>query len=138
MNITIETIVSVPLNEVWSAWVTPEDIIKWNFASEEWHCPKAELDLVMSGRFNYRMEAKDGSMGFDFEGEFTEIRPQQKIKFNLFDDRPVLVEFQALTDGVKVIETFKAETENPIDMQRDGWQCILNNFKKHVEATYSK
>ncbi|GGX71419.1 SRPBCC family protein [Saccharospirillum salsuginis] len=134
MNISIETEVNAPLRAVWDAWVTPEDITQWNFAIDEWCCPRAELDLVAGGRFNYRMEAKDGSAGFDFEGEFTDINPYQSIHFKLGDDREVEVRFTETQNGVRVIEKFEAEDENTAEQQRQGWLSILNNFKQHVES----
>lgn len=134
MKISIEIEVDAPLSTVWDAWVTPEDITRWNFALDEWCCPRAELDLEAGGSFNYRMEAKDGSMGFDFEGNFTEINPYKSIHYKLGDDRNVEVQFIETQNGVKVIETFEAEDENSAEQQRQGWLSILNNFKKHVES----
>jgi len=134
MKITIETEVNAPLATVWAAWVTPEDITAWNFASDDWCCPRAELNLEPGGHFTYRMEAKDGSFGFDFGGQFTAITPQQHIQFNLGDDRVVNVEFIATENGVRVVESFDAENENSAEQQKQGWQSILNNFKKHVES----
>jgi uncharacterized protein YndB with AHSA1/START domain len=133
MKISIETEVKASLSGVWDAWVTPDDIIHWNYAIEEWCCPKAEIDLVAGGEFNYRMEAKDGSMGFDFKGEFTEITPQKTIHYKLKDDREVKVEFIESGHTVKVIETFETDGEHTAEQQKQGWQSILNNFKKHVE-----
>lgn len=134
MEISIETEVNAPLSTVWDAWVTPEDITRWNFAIDEWCCPKAELDLEVGGSFNYRMEAKDGSAGFDFEGEFTEITPYKSIHYTLGDDREVEVKFIETKNGVRVVETFEAEDENSAEQQKQGWLSILNNFKKHVEG----
>ncbi len=134
MKISIETEINAPLSMVWDAWVTPEDITRWNFAVDEWCCPRAKLDLEAGGSFNYRMEAKDGSAGFDFEGEFTEIYPYKSIHYKLGDDRKVEVQFTETQSGVKVIETFEAEDENSAEQQRQGWLSILNNFKKHVES----
>lgn len=134
MKISIETEVKASLTAVWNAWVTPEDITSWNYAIDEWYCPKAEIDLEVGGKFNYRMEAKDGSMGFDFEGTFTEINPQKSIRFELEDSRVVTVDFSESAEGVRVIETFDAEDENSAEQQKQGWQSILNNFKKHVES----
>ena len=134
MKISIETDVKSTLANAWYAWVTPEDITNWNFAIDEWCCPNAVINLEVGGKFNYRMEAKDGSMGFDFEGEFTEITPLKAIRYKLEDDREVNIEFIETKNGVKVIETFDAEDENSAEQQRQGWQSILNNFKKHVEG----
>lgn len=133
MIITIQTTVNAPIEKVWDAWVTPDDIMLWNFASEDWSCPKATVDLREGNGFNYRMEAKDGSMGFDFEGTFTEIAEHEKIEYSLEDDRKVLVAFSETEGGVLVTETFEAEDEHSGEQQRQGWQAILNNFKKHVE-----
>lgn len=138
MKISIETEVNAPLSAVWDAWVTPEDISRWNFAIDEWCCPRAELDLEAGGSFNYRMEAKDGSAGFDFEGKFTEIYAYKSIHYKLGDDRKVEVQFTETQNGVKIIETFEAEDENSGEQQRQGWLSILNNFKKHVESKSSR
>lgn len=134
MKISIETEVNAPLSTVWDAWVTPGDITNWNFAVDEWCCPRAELDLEVGGNFNYRMEAKDSSAGFDFKGKFTEITPYKLIHFVLGDDREVKVQFIETENGVKIVETFEAEDENSAEQQRQGWLSILNNFKKHVES----
>ena len=134
MKISIETEVKASPAIVWSAWVTPEDITSWNFAIDEWCCPKAEVNLKVGGKFNYRMEANDGSIGFDFEGTFTKVTPIESIHFELEDNRVVTVEFMETANGVRVIETFEAEDENSAEQQRQGWQSILNNFKKHVES----
>ena len=133
MKITIETTVHAPIEKVWEAWVTPDDIMRWNFASEDWSCPKATIDLQEGNKFNYRMEAKDGSMGFDFEGTFTEIKEYSKIEYSLEDNRGVVVAFSKFESGVRVTETFEAEDEYTAEQQRQGWLCILNNFKRYVE-----
>lgn len=133
MKIVIETEVQAPLATVWDAWVTPKDITNWNFAIDEWCCPSAEVNLEVGGNFNYRMEAKDGSLGFDFEGTFTKIESNESIHFELGDNRVVTVEFIETINGVKVVETFEAEDENSAEQQKQGWQSILNNFKRHVE-----
>lgn len=134
MVITIQTNVAAPLSKVWDAWVTPEDITNWNFASKDWCCPKAEISLEIGGKFNYRMEANDGSMGFDFEGEFTAIQPHKNIKYKMADGREVKIEFFETDNTVKVVETFEAEDENSAEQQKQGWLCILTNFKKYVES----
>lgn len=133
MKITVETEVAAPPKQVWNAWVTPDHITKWNFAIDEWCCPRAEIDLKIGGTFKYRMEAKDGSFGFDFEGVFTKVAPQQSLHFKLGDDRLVTIEFQQTANGTRVAETFESEDENSAEQQKQGWQSILNNFKKHVE-----
>ena len=133
MKITIETEVAALPNVVWDAWVTPDHITKWNFAIDEWCCPTAEIELRAGGKFKYRMEAKDGTFGFDFEGVFTKVTPQQSLHFLLGDERLVTIEFTQTAIGTKVTETFDAEDENSAEQQKQGWQSILNNFKKHVE-----
>lgn len=134
MEISIEIEIDAKINDVWNVWVTPEEIINWNFATDEWCCPSAEINLVEGGKFNYRMEAKDGSMGFDFEGEFTKVDSFKSIHYKLDDGRTVKVEFINTKDGTKLVETFDAEDENSAEQQRQGWLCILGNFKKRVES----
>ncbi len=133
MEIAIETTVDAPIDRVWAAWVTPDDITQWNFASDEWCCPNATIDLTIGGKFNYRMEAKDGSMGFDFDGTFISLDPESAIEYALADGRTVKITFTQTDTGVRVIETFDAEDEHSAEQQRQGWQCILDNFKAHVE-----
>jgi uncharacterized protein YndB with AHSA1/START domain len=133
MKITVETKVAAPIEKVWDAWTTPEDIKRWNAASDDWHTTKATVDLRVGGAFSSRMEARDGSMGFDFAGTFTRIEKHKLIE-STFGDRALLVEFLSGKDGVTVRETFDAETTNPVEHQRQGWQAILNNFAKHVEG----
>ena len=133
MKVTIETIVKAPINKVWSAWTSPEDIKQWNAASDDWHTTQSSVDLREGGAFSSRMEAKDGSFGFDFAGIYTKVVTNELLEFT-FGDRAAKVEFLNGENGVLVRETFDAETEHPIEMQRQGWQSILNNFAKHVEA----
>lgn len=133
MKITVESIVNAPVATVWSAYTTPEDIRQWNTASDDWHTAKASVDLRVGGTFTSRMEAKDGSFGFDFAGTYTNIVPNELIEYS-FGDRTCLVEFVTGANGVTVRVTFDAETENPLEQQRQGWQAILNNFAKHVDA----
>ena len=133
MKVTIETTVKAPINKVWSAWTSPEDIKQWNAASDDWHTTQSSVDLREGGAFSSRMEAKDGSFGFDFAGIYTKLIPNELLEFT-FGDRVAKVEFLNGENGVMVRETFDAETEHPIEMQRQGWQAILNNFAKHVEA----
>jgi uncharacterized protein YndB with AHSA1/START domain len=132
-TITVESLVMAPTQKVWQFWTFPEHVTKWNFASDEWHSPSAQNDLRVGGKFHYRMEAKDGSFGFDFEGTYDEIKPEQLIAFTIGDGRKVKITFSDEGQGTRVIETFEAESVNPIEMQRNGWQAILNNFKKYVE-----
>ena len=133
MTITVETAVKAPLAEVWRAYTTPDDIIKWNAASDDWHTTKATVDLHEGGEFSSRMEAKDGSFGFDFAGTYTKIMPQKLIEY-AFGDRNATVEFVEGKDAITVRVEFEPETENDPEMQRSGWQAILDNFRKHVEA----
>jgi uncharacterized protein YndB with AHSA1/START domain len=133
MKITVEKIIKAPVSKVWDAYTTPDDIKQWNAASDDWHTTKATVDLREGGAFSSRMEAKDGSFGFDFAGTYAKIVPQKLIEYS-FGGRAGVVEFIAGADGVTVRSTFDAETENPMEMQRQGWQAILNNFAKHVEA----
>lgn len=134
MRISIDIEVNAPLREVWHAWVTSDDIVNWNFASEDWCCSSAVLDLDVGGKFKYRMETKDGSIGFDFRGEFTKIIPQKTLCFTLEDSREVEVEFSESGGGTRVVETFDSEDDSSVAQQRQGWLSILNSFKKHVEA----
>lgn len=133
MQITVQTLVSAPIDAVWRAWTTPADIQQWNAASDDWHTTRAEVDLRVGGRFCSRMEAKDGSMGFDFEGTYTEIVPQ-RLLVCAFGDRSMRVEFEPGATGVTVRETFDAESTHSIEEQREGWQAILDNFARHVEG----
>lgn len=132
--ITIEALINAPLAKVWAYWTEPAHIMKWNAASEDWHTPSATNDLRTGGTFTARMEAKDGSVGFDFGGTYTDVVPNQRIAYSMSDGRKVEVLFSEENGQTKVVETFDPETENPEDFQRAGWQSILNNFKKYVEA----
>ncbi|MDF1523502.1 MAG: SRPBCC family protein [Trueperaceae bacterium] len=134
MTITIETAVRAPLEAVWKAWTTPDDIVRWNAASDDWHTTTASVDLRVGGTFSSRMEAKDGSMGFDFEGTYTEVVAHERIAYAMDDGRTVLVELLPQDGAVLVRETFDAEATNPVEMQRQGWQAILDRFARHVEA----
>ena len=134
MKIEICVIVESSLEKVWSAWTEPKKNVKWNYATDEWCCPNAEVDLTVGGKFKYRMDAKDGSMGFDFEGKFVSIEQNSRIEFSLDDDRKVLVEFKELESGIQLKETFDAEDDLSGEQQREGWQSILNNFKQYVES----
>lgn len=135
MKITVQTVVSAPLERVWEAWTTPADIVLWNFASDDWCCPSAEIDLRVGGLWKARMEAKDGSFGFDFEATISALEPASLLQYSLGDDRLVDVRFSLTEAGVLVEESFDAEDENSAEMQRAGWQAILDNFRKHVEAS---
>jgi uncharacterized protein YndB with AHSA1/START domain len=131
--ITVKCNIDAPIEEVWQLWTTPEHITKWNNASEDWHTPYAENDLRTGGKFKSTMASKDGTMSFDFEGDYTKVENYSLIEYKLADDRKVSVYFISLEKGVEIIESFDPENENPEEMQRDGWQAILNNFKKYVE-----
>ena len=132
--LTVEATIIAPIDKVWQYWTTPEHITKWNFASDDWHSPKAENDLRVGGKFSYNMAAKDGSFSFDFWGIYDEVSPKEHLAITLGDNRKMTVNFIALGPETMVIESFEAEAENPIEMQEAGWQAILNNFKKYVEA----
>jgi uncharacterized protein YndB with AHSA1/START domain len=134
LKITIETLVKADLNTVWAAWNNPEDIKQWNAASDDWHTTQSTVDLREGSKFSSRMEAKDGSVGFDFEGTFTRIVAQKIIEYRLGDGRDVKVEFTEGADGILVRETFEAESQFDREHQRRGWQAILDNFARHVEA----
>lgn len=133
-RIRVETTVDAPLDQVWAAYVEPEHIVHWNAASDDWHCPRSTVDLREGGRFSSRMEARDGSMGFDFEGTWTAVEPHQRLQYRMDDDRMVDVAFSDGDQGVRVVVEFDAEEENPAEMQREGWQAILDNFRRYVEG----
>ena len=134
MKITVETTVAAPIEEVWRAYTTPEDIKQWNAASDDWHTTAATVDLREGGAFSSRMEAKDGSMGFDFDGTYTNIVQHKLIEYS-FGDRVAQVEFTDSPQGVGVRVTFDSESTHSIDEQREGWQAILDNFTRHVETS---
>lgn len=134
MKIIIEKLVNADLDAVWGAWNNPEDIKQWNAASDDWHTTESRVDLRDGGKFSARMEAKDGSAGFDFEGTYTRVVPRKLIEFKLEDDRTVKVEFAESEDGTHITETFDAETVNDPELQRLGWESILDAFAAHVEA----
>ena len=133
-QITVKNTVKGPVEKVWQYWTAPEHITKWNHASDDWHSPSAENDLRTGGKFSARMEAKDGSMGFDFAGVYDEVKPHQRIAYTLGDGRKVKVDFTSNGNDTDVSETFEAEDIHSIEMQRGGWQAILDNFKKYVES----
>ena len=137
MKITVETTVAAPIEDVWRAWTTPEDIKQWNAASDDWHTTAATVDLRVGGAFSSRMEAKDGSMGFDFAGTYTKIVPHELIEFT-FGDRVATVEFIRQGGQVVVRETFDAEETFTAEQQRQGWQAILDRFALHLEGRRGK
>jgi uncharacterized protein YndB with AHSA1/START domain len=131
--ITVEATVNAPVKKVWEFWGGPQHITKWCNASDDWHAPHAENDLRTGGKFSTRMEAKDGSFGFDFGGIYDTVKPHELIEYTMGDNRKVKIRFSKDGNATKVTETFDAESENPIEMQRSGWQAILNNFKTYAE-----
>ncbi|MBU4609776.1 SRPBCC family protein [Achromobacter sp. GG226] len=131
-RITVETRVHAPIATVWRAYTSPDDIRQWNFASPDWHCPAAQVDLREGGAFSSRMEAKDGSMGFDFAGTYTKVVQNERLEY-AFGDRQAVVEFHEDGDAVRVRVTFDPDGEYPRDMQASGWQAILENFARHAE-----
>lgn len=132
-TVTIQTTVHASIEKAWAYWTEPAHMMKWNFASNDWCCPSATNDLRTGGTFTSRMEAKDGSFGFDFGGTYTLVEPLQKIAYTMGDGRTVDVTFTTEGEMTKIVERFDAETQNSIQKQQDGWQAILNNYKKHVE-----
>ncbi|MEY5049848.1 MAG: hypothetical protein RLZZ175_3207 [Bacteroidota bacterium] len=132
--ITVETTVNASLNTVWDSFTNPTHITQWCFASDDWHAPYAENDIQTGGKFKTTMAAKDGSFSFDFEGEYSLVKSQEEINYFLEDGRTVKINFISEENSTKVIETFDPENENPADMQKAGWQAILDNFKKYTES----
>jgi uncharacterized protein YndB with AHSA1/START domain len=132
--LTVETTVNAPVEKVWEYWTSPEHITKWCSPSDDWHTPTAENDLRTGGKFSSRMEAKDGSMGFDFAGVYDEVRPNEYIEYTIGDGRKVDITFSSDGKQTKVVENFEAESINPIEMQQGGWQAIIDNFKKYTES----
>lgn len=132
--ITVETSVNAPISKVWKYWSGPEHIIKWNNASDDWHTPRAENDLRPGGKFLSRMESKDGRDGFDFEGVYDEVKENKLIAYTIGDSRKVTVSFSGNGNETRITETFEAENAHSLEMQRGGWQAILDSFKKYVET----
>ena len=133
-RIHTEAVVDVERARAWTLWNAPEHIVNWNFATDDWHCPSAENDLQVGGRLLYRMESIDGSFGFDFEGVYDEIAPEELIAYTLGDGRKVRTSFEATGGKTKIATAFDAESEHPAEMQRAGWQAILDNFKRYAES----
>lgn len=136
-SITIRATIKAPRDVVWKYLTEPAHVVHWNHASDDWHTTSAENDLQVGGKFNYRMEAKDGSFGFDFGGVYEQIVKEQLIRYSLGDNRKVSIELSGLGDVTVVTETFDAENENPLEMQQTGWQAILNNLKQYTESNKS-
>ncbi len=132
--ITVETTINTTIEKVWDCFTNPEHIVNWNYASDDWHTTAAKNDLKVNGIFSYRMEAKDGSFGFDFMGTYTVVKTFEEIAYTLGDNRKANIQFTQTAAGVSVVEIFEAENENPIELQQTGWQAILDNFKKYAEA----
>jgi uncharacterized protein YndB with AHSA1/START domain len=132
-KITVEVLINASPEKTWQFWTEPTHIVQWNNASDDWHTTKAHNDIKQGGQFNYRMEAKYGSWGFDFAGEYSKVLPFKEIHYTMADNRKVEILFLQQPNGTLVRETFEAETTNPIEMQQSRWQAILNNFKKHIE-----
>lgn len=131
--ITVQASIAAPVEKVWQAWTQPQHITQWNQASPDWHCPKAENDLRDGGKFSSTMAARDGSMSFDFEGTHAKVVQHKVIESAISDGRTMKVQFTPIPNGTQVTETFEAEGENPVEMQRAGWQSILDNFKQYTE-----
>jgi uncharacterized protein YndB with AHSA1/START domain len=134
IHITIETEINAPIEKVWRLWTSAEHIIHWNNASDDWHTPKASNDLSAGGKFVFTMAAKDGSVSFDFEGTYDEVIENQRIAYTTADERKVVISFLSSGNITRISETFEAENIHPAEMQRAGWQAILDNFKKYVET----
>lgn len=134
IKITVEATINAPIDKVWSYWTGPEHIKQWNAASDDWHTTAAENDLRVGGTFTSRMEAKDGSFGFDFSGVYDEVEKHERIVYSLGDERKTEIVFSSNGNQTTVTETFDAESQNPVEMQKAGWQAILDNFKKYTES----
>lgn len=134
-KISIQTILLADRKKAWVHYTEPIHIMQWNFASEDWYCPSASNELIPGGKFSWRMEARDGSFGFDFEGVYTDLVPLSKISYSLADQREVEISFSDLPEGTLVKIVFDAENENSLELQQFGWQSILNNYKSHTEKS---
>jgi uncharacterized protein YndB with AHSA1/START domain len=132
--ITVTADVAAPIEKVWKTWTEPEHIKQWCAASDDWHVPTATNDARTGGKFMTRMEAKDGSFGFDFEGVYSDVENHKRIAYDMADGRKVSIVFESNGEHTKITETFDPESQNPLEMQRGGWQAILDNFKKHTES----
>jgi uncharacterized protein YndB with AHSA1/START domain len=136
--ITLQITLAASLESAWRHWTEPAHVMQWNFADPSWHCPAASNDLRVGGRFNYRMAARDGSFAFDFEGMYDAVEPLARIAYHMPDGRSVRIQFeQTAEQQLLVTQTFDAETENPLEMQRAGWQAIMDNYKRLVESSGS-
>ncbi|MDW5289539.1 SRPBCC domain-containing protein [Formosa sp. PL04] len=133
-RITVQTKIKAPISKVWELYTQPNHIINWNFANDEWCCPNAKNDLKKGREFNFRMEAKDGSMGFDFTGKYENVVQNELITYKIMDGRNVDVEFSERKNEVHLKQIFDAEGTNSDEQQKNGWQAILDNFKKYAET----
>ncbi len=133
--VTVQIDVSATIQKAWDFLTDPQHIIQWNFASTEWECPSASHELKVGGALNYKMAAKDGTMGFDYKGTFTEIKPKELLEYTLDDGRKVSIRFREDNEMTSITESFEVEDENTLEMQRQGWQAILENFKTYIEST---
>jgi uncharacterized protein YndB with AHSA1/START domain len=135
-SITVKTVINASVQMVWFRWTNPDDILHWNNASEDWHTTKAVNELHIGGKFSYRMEARDGSIGFDFDGVYDKVLLHKEIAYTLGDDRKVKIVFNSLGNQTEVVQTFEAEDTNPVELQQTGWQAIMDNFKRYVERPH--
>ncbi len=133
-QITVQANIAANIEKIWDFYTQPEHITKWNFASDDWQCPSASNDMQVGGKYSARMEAKDGSWGFDFEATYDEIKDGEGFTYTMPDGRKVTVTFKSIDNGTQVTTVFDAETQNPVEMQQQGWQAILDNFKKYAES----
>lgn len=133
-KLTINATVNAPIEKVWACWTTPEHITKWNFANDDWQCPHASNDLQVGGKYAARMEAKDGSFGFEFEAIYDVVNPHHELTYTMADGRQATTLFSADNHTTRVTTTFDAEDQNPPELQQQGWQAILNNFIKYTES----
>ncbi len=133
-NIQVKTSIKCDIKKVWEYFTKPKHIVKWNHASDDWNCPYAENDFHVGGKFLYTMSAKDGSASFDFEGVYTDIKKFKLIEYDINDGRHVKVQITSIPNGTKITETFEAENTNPVKLQKDGWQAILDNLRKYTES----
>ena len=132
-KIIVSITTTITLEKAWEVWTNPEHIVNWNFASDDWCAPRASNDLKIGGAFSYRMEAKDGSFGFDLNGTYTNVKPLELIEYSLEDDRKVSILFESKDNQTHIIQTFEAENQNPLEMQQFGWQAIMNHYKLYAE-----
>lgn len=132
--INVQTTVLISLEKAWKLWTQPEHITQWNNASDDWHCPKATNDLKVGGTFSYTMASKDGEMSFDFEGTYTNVMPLSVIEYTIIDGRKVIIHFEKTENGIQITESFEPETIHSEELQRDGWQAIVYNYKKYCES----